>query len=311
MAYLDVQFYSRVLGLSCTMGVILPEADQGIGVGESVWDGVTPLPVLYLLHGMSDNHTIWMRRTSLDRYAAGRKLAIVMPSAGRSYYSDQKYGLDYLTFIGEELPAICRRFFRISDRREENFIAGLSMGGYGALKAALNYPDTFSYAASMSGVLDLEQLSDMRCYEKAGDESFLEQLKAVDFEAYRSVRDYKLCFGSPEEFRGSSNDLCALVDQLAAKNSLFPRLHLSIGTEDYLYGTNITFRRKLDEHGVDYTYLEFPGTHEWSVWDKTIPDVLDWLPIESSRPTGNGGAERAAQNAAGSAVGDGKEGAGQ
>ncbi len=309
MAYLDVQFYSRVLGLSCTMGVILPEADQGIGVGESVWDGVTPLPVLYLLHGMSDNHTIWMRRTSLDRYAAGRKMAIVMPSAGRSYYSDQKYGLDYLTFIGEELPAICRRFFRISARREENFIAGLSMGGYGALKVALNYPEAFGYAASMSGVLDLEQLKDIRNCEKAGDEAFLERLKTSDFEAYRSVRDYQLCFGSPAEFRGSPNDLCALVDQLVAEKIPFPQLHLSIGTEDYLYGTNLTFRQKLEENSVKYTYLEFPGVHEWAVWDRTIQTVLDWLPVETNRPTGNGGAERAAQNAANSAILDGKAGA--
>ena len=293
MAYFDVQFYSCVLGLSCTMGVILPEADQGIGVTGQVWDGVTPLPVLYLLHGMSDNHTIWMRRTSLDRYAAGRKMAIVMPAAGRSFYTNQVYGLGYLKFIAEELPMICRRFFRISDKREENFVAGLSMGGYGALKVALNYPNTFGYAASMSGALDLSGLSDARNYGKVNDDAFLNQLKETDYEAYRSLRDYKLCFGSPEQFSGSENDLLSLVDRLCEQGVKFPKLHISIGTEDYQ--TNVSFREKLDQHGIDYTYLEFSGVHEWAVWDKRIQDVLDWLPVESSRPTGNGGAERAAQ----------------
>lgn len=294
MAYLDVQFYSRVLGLSCTMGVILPEPDQGIGVGEAVWDGKTPLPVLYLLHGMSDNHTIWMRRTSLDRYAAGRKMAIVMPAAGRSFYCNQKYGLDYLRFLGEELPSICRRFFRISDKREDNFIAGLSMGGYGALKVALNYPDRFSYAASMSGVLDPLLMSDVRSYERVTDDAFLAELKQKDYEAYRNAMDFKLCFGSVAEYRGSENDLTALADRLAAQGGPWPNMHISIGMQDYLYRTNLPFREKLDALGIPYTYQEFPGVHEWAVWDRRIQDVLNWLPVEASRPTGNGGAERAA-----------------
>lgn len=149
MAWLEAHFYSNVLGLSCAMNVLLPESAQGVGSDASGWDGESELPVLYLLHGVSDDHTIWMRRTSLERYAAGKRLAIVMPAVHRSYYSNQKYGYDYLKFVGEELPQICRRFFRISARREDNFVAGLSMGGYGAMKVGLNYPDRFGAAASI------------------------------------------------------------------------------------------------------------------------------------------------------------------
>lgn len=294
MAYLEVHFYSKVLGLTTAMGVILPEADQGIGVGETVWDGETPLPVLYLLHGMSDDHTIWLRRTSIDRYAAGRRMAIVMPSAGRSYYADQAFGLDYLTFIGEELPQICGRFFKLSQKREETFIAGLSMGGYGALKVALRYPERFGAAASMSGVLDPNGLADSRHYGQVQDVLFMQRLREEDPEGYRTARDYRLCFGSMDAFRGSNNDLGSLVDRLVEKGGPIPALHLSIGKEDYLYPTNVTFRKKLAEHGIEHTYLEFPGVHEWAVWDARIQDVLDWLPVQKKRPTGNGGAERSA-----------------
>lgn len=292
MAYFDVQFYSKVLGLTCTMGVILPEPDQGIGVDESVWDGVEPLPVLYLLHGMSDNHTIWMRRTSLDRYAAGRTLAIVMPAAGRSYYANQVFGLDYQRFIAEELPVICRRFFRISARREDNFIAGLSMGGYGAMKIALNYPDRYSHVASMSGALDVRLLNNTRAYDRVDDPQYLNALREADCAGYRSAMDFKLCFGSLEEYKDSENDIEALIGRLAQSRSEIPKINLSIGTEDYLYKTNVVIRQKLDACKIPYTYSERVGKHEWAFWDRQIQDVLDWLPVERSIPIGNGQAER-------------------
>ena len=293
MAYLDVHFYSRVLGLTTTMGVILPEPDQGIGVTETVWDGVEPLPVLYLLHCMSDDHTIWMRRTSLDRYAAGRKMAIVMPAAGRSFYADQKYGLDYMKFLAEELPEIVKRFFKVSEKREDTFVAGLSMGGYGAMKLALNYPERYGYAASLSGLLDLKAFSETRHYTDIDDDAYMEKLRAADFETYRGARDFKLNFGSLKAFDGSKNDLVFMVNQLGASGKPIPKLNLSIGMQDYLYPTNVTFRKALDEQGIEYSYTEFPGVHEWGVWDRVIVDVLDWLPVEKQRPTGNGGDEKA------------------
>lgn len=293
MAYLDVHFYSRVLGLTTAMGVILPEPDRGIGVTETVWDGVEPLPVLYLLHGMSDDRTIWMRRTSLDRYAAGRRLAIVMPSAGRSFYANQRFGLDYMTFLAEELPEIVKRFFRISDRRGDTFVAGLSMGGYGAMKLALNYPERYGFAASMSGLLDVGAFSETRRYGAVDSDEHMKALREADPEMYRAARDFKLNFGSLSEFEGSENDLVFMVKKLVESGAAPPEINLSIGMQDYLYPTNVTFRRALDEHGIPYSYTEFPGVHEWAVWDRAIVDVLDWLPVQRQRPTGNGGDEKA------------------
>jgi S-formylglutathione hydrolase FrmB len=154
MALLHCDFFSDVLGLSTSMTVILPQATtRQIGMSGAV--RADAHPTLYLLHGMSDDHTIWVRRTSIERYVAPLGLAVVMPAVHRSFYTDMAHGANYWTFISEELPLLARSFFPLATSREANFVAGLSMGGYGAFKLALTYPDRFAAAASLSGVLDL------------------------------------------------------------------------------------------------------------------------------------------------------------
>jgi S-formylglutathione hydrolase FrmB len=96
--------------------------------------------VLYLLHGLSDDDTAWLRRTSIERYVSELGLAVVMPQVHRSFYSDELHGLRYWTFLSDELPQLVDSFFHVSTRREDTFVAGLSMGGYGALKWALRQP---------------------------------------------------------------------------------------------------------------------------------------------------------------------------
>src|SRR5690349_16517678 len=144
-----------MVGTSVT--VVLPQATEDqIGVSDSGADG--PPPVLYLLHGLTDDHTAWHRYTSVARYAEAAGLAVVMPSAFHSFYADEVHGHAYWTFVSEELPAIVRSFFRVSDAPEDTFVAGLSMGGYGALKLALTHPDRYAAAASLSGALDIRYL---------------------------------------------------------------------------------------------------------------------------------------------------------
>ena len=148
MAHLRCDFFSEALGLSTSMTVILPQATT-TQIGMTGVPRRAP-PVLYLLHGLSDDDTIWLRRTSIERYAAPLGLAVVMPQVHRSFYADEAYGGRYWTFLSEELP-VCRGLFRVSAGRSETFVAGLSMGGYGALKWALRHPDRFAAAASLSG----------------------------------------------------------------------------------------------------------------------------------------------------------------
>ena len=162
MALLHVNFFARTLGMGMSMDVILPEGDQGIGVNgipqwndgrsdQLLWDGSSALPTLYLLHGTSDDSTIWQRRTAIERYVSDKKLAVVMPNVHLSAYCDQKFGYKYFTFLSQEVPEFCQRYFHCSAKPEENFIAGLSMGGYGALVHGLSQSQRFAAIGSFSG----------------------------------------------------------------------------------------------------------------------------------------------------------------
>jgi len=258
MAFLQCDFFSEVLGLSCSMNVILPQqTNNQIGM-ESRADGKKH-PTLYLLHGLSDDHTTWMRRTSIERYAAPLGLAVVMPAVHRSFYTDMARGYRYWTFISEELPAICRSFFPLSDKREDNFVAGLSMGGYGAFKLALACPDKFAAGASLSGAVGTGVLNDTK-----------------------DTPEFENIFGDLDQIKGSRNDLFHLAEQVSKSDGPKPKLFQCVGTEDFLYQENVEFKEYLERLGLDLTYEEGPGTHEWGYWNKMIQKVLAWLPLKGT-----------------------------
>jgi S-formylglutathione hydrolase FrmB len=216
-------------------------------------------PVLYLLHGMSDDHTIWLRRTSIERYVASLGLAVVMPAVHRSYYTDMASGPKYWTFVSEELPRIVQSFFPISEKRRDTFVAGLSMGGYGAFKLAFRHPEKFAAAASLSGALDTVAL-----YDRWG------KPKAQEREAI---------FG--KKIKNTDKDLVYLSAKLAKSSSPKPMLFQCCGTEDFLYGDNLKFRAHIEKLGAfKLHYEEGPGMHEWGYWDANIQKVLKWLPLK-------------------------------
>ncbi|MFC0332565.1 alpha/beta hydrolase [Paenibacillus sepulcri] len=253
MALIQCDFYSEALGLSTSMNVILPQTTYS-QIGMETQSHGNKHRTLLLLHGLSDDHTIWLRRTSIERYVAPLGLAVVMPAAGRSFYTNMVSGLDYWTFISEELPALARSFFPLSDRREDNFVAGLSMGGYGAFKLALSHPDRYAAAASLSGALDV-----------------------TGFYKDRN-KDLDLIYGSVEQLRDSPNDLFRLASD-AADHQNPPQLFQCCGTEDFLYQDNLRFRKHAGDLKLPLTYEEEPGSHDWGYWDRKIQRVLEWLPL--------------------------------
>ena len=265
MALAHVNFFSEVLGLCCQADVILPQKLQGIGQEGANREG--EVPVLWLLHGASDDHTIWQRRTSIERYAAPLGLAVVMPAVQLSFYTNMEYGGRYFDYVTEELPAIMREFFHFSPRREDNFVAGLSMGGYGAFKCALTKPEQYAAAASLSGALDIVSLVTRR--PPGGRRSA----------GPRQPNLMKMIFGNLRNLKGSQHDLLHLLEQNAASQVELPALYITCGTEDFLYTDNLTFRDRAQQLGVPLTYHEEPGTHEWGYWDRNIQKVLDWLPL--------------------------------
>jgi putative tributyrin esterase len=157
MAHLRCDFFSEVLALNTSMTVILPQP-VGIQTGPTDRTGTEPPPVLYLLHGLSDDDTTWFRQTSIERYVQPLGLAVVMPQVHRSLYVDEAYGGRYWTFLSEELPALVASLFRVSTRPEDTFVAGHSMGGYGALRWVLRQPERFAAAASLSGGVNVAGL---------------------------------------------------------------------------------------------------------------------------------------------------------
>lgn len=259
MALFHCNFFSEVLGVACSMDVILPQPGRNELAARPAPER-KKVPTLYLLHGLSDDHTMWQRRTSIERYVSGRNLAVVMPAVGRSWYTDMASGYRYWTFISEELPALARSFFPLSAERSENFVAGLSMGGYGAFKLALRCPTKFAAAASLSGALDLA-------------------LRHKDYDDDRK-REWTTIFGDLETIGGSPNDLFHLARRLAKSRSPKPLLYQWCGTEDYLYSYNLRFRDHAKRLGLPLTYEEGPGDHSWPHWDRQIQRVLDWLPLE-------------------------------
>lgn len=288
MAWMSAHFYSMSLGMQTSAQVLLPEPDQGIGVTGAVWDGKTELPVLYLLHGKSDDSTIWLRRTSVERYNAGRQLAIVMPEAFRSFYADQKFGYKYYTYLTEELPEIMNRFFRISNAREKSFISGLSMGGYGCMLAGLRAPEKYCKVASQSGLLASDGFEAFEAFKKIKEPGALTQLERDDPFTAGVVLDQVLSFGTYQEYAESDYNLSGLLKRRVAEGAKLPELMISVGTEDFLYESNQLFCKQRDDLKVPYTYFEEPGMHEWAVWDRQIQRVLDWVAprtVEQEGPT--------------------------
>ena len=250
MALLETRFDSQTLDLSLGANIILPEHPKA-------WQ--EPPAVLYLLHGLSDDHTIWSRRTSIERYARDYNLVIVMPDANKSFYCDMKHGSNYWAFLAEELPMLVRRWYNVSTGFKQTFVAGLSMGGYGAMKLALGCPGRFAAAASLSGALDLASHID-----DEWDESRLRTFEAV--------------FGELATVPGSGNDLIAQLGRIEAVPET--EFYVCCGTEDYLYKDSTTFRDTAAEAGLYLTYEESGGDHNWDFWDTHIQRVLEWLPIE-------------------------------
>lgn len=259
MALIHCHFFSEVLDLTTAMDVILPQPLQT--QPGRLASKASKYPTLYLLHGLSDDQTIWQRRTSIERYVRYIDLAVVMPAVHRSFYTNMAYGYRYWTFINEELPALARAFFPLSEAREDNFVAGLSMGGYGAFKLALTYPNRYAAAASLSGALDIVSVA---------------RTEGEDWQA-----EMQVIFGDLDRLAGSSNDLFYLAQQVAT-TEVRPMLYQCCGTEDFLYEGNLRFKERAASLGLDLTYEEGPGEHEWGYWDQQIQRVLAWLPLPPS-----------------------------
>lgn len=256
MAFIEFRYFSQAIRTSVTVNVILPETDKKEEGGGKALESYK---TLWLLHGLNGNQNSWIENTAIERYARLRKIAVVMPCADRSWYTDTAYGAKYFTFIAEELPEVCRSYFRgMSDKREDNIVAGLSMGGYGALKIALTYPERYGYVASLSGALDITRKG-----------------RVCDLEAWRGIFGFDL--KDPAELENTRHDLFYLTRENEKNARPFPKTYLWCGTEDSLITVNRLYRDLLNELAIPHLYEESTGTHNWKYWDEKIINALDYL----------------------------------
>lgn len=262
MAIIEVNFISKCLMRTATFNAIIPVDKFGPQAENAEQK---PLKTLYLLHGIFGNYTDWVNGTRIQAWAEANDLAVIMPSGeNRFYLDDEKSGELYGEFIGKELVEFTRKLFPLSDKREDTFIAGLSMGGYGAIRNGLKYAENFGCVIGLSAALVHDTWKD-------ADNS------APIFTFRRSY--YEAIFGEYDKVKGSDKDPKALLLKLKEEGRPVPKMYLCCGTEDGLVTANRDFRDFLNENGVDLTYVEGPGKHDWVFWDTYIKKVLDWLPL--------------------------------
>ena len=265
MALIQMNYVSNALLRTVPVQVILP-------VDKLSPDGKLPAPkkykTLYLLNGMLGNYTDWVSGTRIQRWAEERDLAVVMPSGDNSFYVDRPAdNNNYGDFIGRELVEITRRMFPLSDRKEDTFIGGLSMGGFGAVRNGLKYHDTFGAVIGLS--------SAMHVFE--------------DREGAEARRPFaEALFGDMALAAASDKNPRVLVEALAGRKDL-PKMYLACGTEDDLLPASRLYRGLLTEAGFDVTYFEGPGGHNWDFWDDQIKRVLEWLPLDGISQGRNSG----------------------
>lgn len=274
MAFIQMSLMSDALARTVQVNVILP-ADK-LQFPGALRRPESPYKTLYLLHGVLGSSVDWVLGTRIQRFAEENDLAVVMPSGDNAFYVDQPAGQNYYgRFTGEELVELTRRMFPLSRRRDDTFIGGLSMGGYGALRNGLKYADTFSHIVCLSGAFIMDEVPD----------------RTNDSPVFMERRDYaEAVFGDLDQVLESDKNPKWLVRQLEKERKDIPKIYLACGTEDSLLGRNRDMRDFLKEHGADVTYEEGPGGHEWDFWDAYIKKAIyEWLPTESSGQGRNSG----------------------
>lgn len=263
MALLQCNIFSKTLCFGTDINIIIPTpgGDDVLNNKDTSYlqEGVK-FPVLYLLHGIHGDYSDWLRMTDIERYALKHKLVVVMPNGSNSFYQNMVYGSDYFTYMTQELPTFVQNMFPVSSRREDTYIAGVSMGGYGALKIALDNPEKYSASISLSGMLDIEGLY------KDRKEAMAEVPIQWDF-----------IFQDLDQISGSEADIFSLYEKKKKNGSVMPEIYVSCGTEDFLYESNKIAKNRLEKLKAKVTYHTSAGAHDWNYWNQAICQGLDWL----------------------------------
>ena len=266
MAVFTCHFESRVLNFTTAFRIIIPTkfpmpADEL----KEHYENKGKLPVLWLFHGGSDSYRDWQDCTKLQLYAEKYNIAVVTPDAQNGSYATMAYGPDWATYVSKELREYVYDRFPISRERKDNFISGMSMGGLGALKTALTYPENYSVCCPIASAVDL--LNEYVNYRT--------DPRGISFgKQFSTIYGH---FEHPEEALGGPEDCYALLDKDLAEGKELPKLMMSQGTEDFTYKGNKRFYDYAVGKGVEIKWVEEPGMHDWDSWNLYLPKVFEFI----------------------------------
>lgn len=247
-------FFSKTLNNHVDVNVLLPSMPDNSQFFHSLDDIYMErtIPVLYLLHGALDDYSMWLRHTNVERYAQEAQIAVVMPSGQNGFYSNAKYGLNYFDYITTELPCFIEYTFPVSRTSANRYIAGPSMGGYGAAKCALAKPEHYRAFGNFSGAVDPEKLEPL--------------MTKMGFDFFR----YDLIFGGSSMVTGSDDDLMVLAERCRNK-SVKPEAFIACAEQDTNnYEMNVKLYQKLIECNFTAGFVGGEGLHDWIYWDHCI-----------------------------------------
>lgn len=260
MAFLQVNFFSNSLRKLTTFNALVPlDRFKMPGENETLNQ---PMKALYLLHGYSGNYMDWICNSNVQELSLKYNIAVFMPSGENFFYLDDiEMGSLYSKYIGNELVEFTRKMFPLSEKRENTFIGGLSMGGYGAIRNGLKYFNTFSRIIALSSALITYNIDGIPVDYKND---------IADYNYYSRV------FGDVNKIKGSDRDPEALILQLKQGKKQIPKIFMSCGTEDFLLQENRKFHKFLISEGIEHTYKESSGMHDWKFWNEYIEKGIEW-----------------------------------
>lgn len=262
MALFQVDFYSKSLAKSTCFHVILPnDVPTEMTTGNENYN--RKMKTLFLLHGYSGSSKDWLLGSSVQELAGKYNMAVVMPSGDNSFYLDGKgTGKAYCQFVGKELVEYTRKVFNLSERKEDTYIGGLSMGGFGAIHTGLYFSDTFGKIVGLSSALIIHNIANI----KEDHQDFI-----ADYHYYAST------FGALDQLVHSVNNPEYLIRKWKEEKKAIPPIYMACGTEDFLIEENRAFHKFLVTEEIDVTYIESPGVHNWEFWNRYLEPSIQWL----------------------------------
>lgn len=267
MAVIRCHYQPAGLGISTAMNIILPTKDTNVekqdGGFQAYYGNLRKLPVLWLLHGGTDFYGDWLNKSHVELLAQKHGIAVVMPDAQNSSYIDMIHGPKWFTYFTKHLPDFIYSHFPISDKREDNFISGMSMGGYGAMNLALRCPDRYCAVAGIAAAVGIPKQYQNNTIR--GD--FDDAMRAIFGQDRNSVT-------------GTEKDAYFNAEKLMQSGKQTPEILLLCGREDFTLQDNIEFRGYLEQLGYAPEWVAYTGVHDWNSWNHVLPIIMDWLPTK-------------------------------